>query len=158
MLALLLRRGIYCMSGGSLPSARHTILLIAFAYQGIIARRVPSAGNVNTRLPDAVKPTTMHVLVCTHERVRYMEVLCTTAVSYNTMMICIRYVRRRPILTRILRGDALSNYHTWNDIKTTPTRQTRLARRENQCFDGCVPAPRYPYTPEYVSRGAADTL
>ena len=55
------------MSGGSLPSARHTILLIAFAYQGIIARRVPSAGNVNTRLPDAVKPTTMHVLVCTYE-------------------------------------------------------------------------------------------
>ena len=57
--------GVY-MSGGSLPSARHTILLIAFAYQGIIAR-VSSAGNVNTRLPVAVKPTSMHVLVCTYE-------------------------------------------------------------------------------------------
>ena len=54
------------MSGGSLPSARHTILFIAFAHQGIIAR-VSSAGNVNTRLPVAVKPTSMHVLVCTYE-------------------------------------------------------------------------------------------
>ena len=48
------------------PSARHTILLIAYAYQGIIAR-VSSVGNVNTRLPVAVKPTSMHVLVCTYE-------------------------------------------------------------------------------------------
>ena len=54
------------MSGGSLPSARRAILFIAFAYQGIIAR-VSFAGNANTRLPVAVKPTSMHVPVCTHE-------------------------------------------------------------------------------------------
>ena len=57
---------MYSMSGGSLPSARHTILLIAVAYQGIIAE-VSSGGNVNTRLPVAVKPTSMHVPVCTYE-------------------------------------------------------------------------------------------
>ena len=51
------------MSGGSLPSARHTILLIDFAYQGITTGE-SSVGNVNTRLPAAVKPTSMDVLVC----------------------------------------------------------------------------------------------
>ena len=70
-----------------------------------------------------------------------MDVLCTTAVSYGTMMVYIRYVLRSTVLTRILRGGALSKYHTWNDITATPTRRTRLARRDNQCFDGCVPAP-----------------
>ena len=74
-----------------------------------------------------------------------MDVLCTTAVSYSTMMICIRYVLRS-ILTRILRDGALSKYHARNDITATPTRRTRLARRDNQCFDGCVPAPLYPFT------------
>ena len=75
-----------------------------------------------------------------------MDVLCTTAVSHSTMMICIRYVLHSTVLTRILRGGALSKYHTWNDITATPTRRTRLARRDNQCFHGCVPAPLYPYT------------
>ena len=56
--------GVY-MSRGSLPSARHTMLLIAlFAYQRIIAR-LSSVDNVNTRLPVAVNPTSMRVLVCT---------------------------------------------------------------------------------------------
>ena len=113
MFAPLLRWGIYVWRFTEVCQAYYTIDCLC-----IRITRVSSVGNVNMRLPVAVKPTTMHVLVCTHERVRYMEVLCTTAVSYNTMMICIRYVRRRPILTRILRGDALSNYHTWNDIKT----------------------------------------
>ena len=75
-----------------------------------------------------------------------MDVLCTTAVSYGTMMVYIRYVLRSTVLTRILRGGALSKYHTWNDITATPTRRTRHARRDNQCFGGCVPAPLYPYT------------
>ena len=34
-----------------------------------------------------------------HMRVRRMDALCTTAVSYNTMMLCIRYVLRSTILT-----------------------------------------------------------
>ena len=74
-------------------------------------------------------------------RVRYMDVLCTTAVSYGTMMVYIRYVLRSTVLTRILRGGALSKDHTCNDIRATPARRTRLARRDDQCFDGCVPAP-----------------
>ena len=85
-----------------------------------------------------------------------MGVLCATAVSYSTTMICIRYVLRSAVLTRILRGCALSKYHTRNDITATPTRRTSLERRDNQCFDGCVSAPLYPCT--YVSRGAVDTL
>ena len=75
-----------------------------------------------------------------------MDVLCTTAVSYSTMMICIRCVLRSTVLTRILRGGALSKYHAWNDITATPTRRKRLARRDSQRFDGCVSAPLYPYT------------
>ena len=49
--------------GGPLPSARHTILLIALH----VISRVSSVGNVNTKLPVAVKPTSMHVVVCTYE-------------------------------------------------------------------------------------------
>ena len=60
-------------------------------------------------------------------------------------MTCIWYVLRNTVCTRVLRGGALSKYHTWNDITATPTRRTRLARCDNQCFDGCVPVPLYPY-------------
>ena len=75
-----------------------------------------------------------------------MDALCTTAASYSTIMTCIWYVLRNTVCTRVLRGGALSKYHTWNDITATPTRRTRLAQRDKQCFDGCVPAPLYPYT------------
>ena len=74
-----------------------------------------------------------------------MDVLCTTAVSHSTMMICIRYVLHSTVLTRILRGGALSKYHTWNDITATPTRRTRLLQRNNKFFHRYVPAPPYPY-------------
>ena len=76
-----------------------------------IITRVSSVGNVNTRLPVAVKPTSMHVLVSTYEGPIYGRPLVyTTAVSYSTMMICIRYVllSTSTVLTRILRGGALS--------------------------------------------------
>ena len=64
-----------------------------------------------------------------------MDALCTTAVSYSTMITCIRYVLlRSAVFTRILRGGTVSKYHTWNDITPTPTRRTRLARRDNQLF------------------------
>ena len=82
-----------------------------------------------------------------------MDVLCITAVSYSTMMM--RYVLRSTVVTRILRGGALSKYHTWNDITATPTRRTRLARRDNQVFSLLCPRSSLPI---YVSRGAADTL
>ena len=65
---------------------------------------------------------------------------------YSTTMTCVRYVLRSIVLTRILRGGALSKHNTWNDITATPTRLTRLARRDNQCFDGCLPPPLYPHT------------
>ena len=55
--------GVY-LSGGSLPSARHTILYWLPLH---IITRVSSVGNANTRLPAAVKPTSMHVLVCTYK-------------------------------------------------------------------------------------------
>ena len=76
-----------------------------------------------------------------------MDVLCAT---YSCIVHCddvhtVRTTARSTVLTRILRGGALSKYHTWNYIAATPTRRTRLARRDNQCFDGCVPAPLYPY-------------
>ena len=51
------------MSGGSLPSARQTILLNAFALlENIIRPQCQYA-----RLPVAVKPTSIHVLVCTYD-------------------------------------------------------------------------------------------
>ena len=77
-----------------------------------------------------------------------MDALCTTAVSFSTMMTCVRYVLLYvgTVFTRILRVGALSKYHTWIDITATPTRRTKLARRDNQCFYRCVPAPIYPYT------------
>ena len=74
-----------------------------------------------------------------------MDILCTTAVSYSTMTTCVRYVLRGAVVTRIVQGGALSKYHTWNDITATPTRRTRLARRDNHRLGGCVPAPLYPY-------------
>ena len=82
-----------------------------------------------------------------------MDVLCITAVSYSTMMM--RYVLRSTVVTRILRGGALSKYHTWNDITATPTRWTRLTRRDNQCLMVVSPSLS---THICVSRGAADTL
>ena len=84
-----------------------------------------------------------------------MDVLYTTAVSYSTM-VWIRYVLRKTDHNRSFRGGTLFKCHTWNPIPSTPTRRTRLARRDNQCFDGYVPAPFYTNT--YVSRGADDTL
>ena len=75
-----------------------------------------------------------------------MDVICAKAVSYSTMTICIRYVLRSTVLTLALRGGALFKYHIWNDMAATPTRRTRLARRDNRCFDGCISAPLYPYT------------
>ena len=77
-----------------------------------------------------------------------MDVLCATysyIVQYDEV-IYIRYVLRVTVLTRMVRGGALSKYHIWDDITATPTRRTKLARRDNQCFYRCVPAPIYPYT------------
>ena len=76
----------------------------------------------------------MHVLVCTYEGPIYGRPLYYSCiVQYDDDMYT--------VLTCILRGGALSKYHTWNDITATPTRRTRLARRDDQRFDGCVPAP-----------------
>ena len=135
------------MPGGSLPSARHTMYtvdcLCISLLEGIIRRQCQYA-----RLPVAAKPLYQYArngMYVRRSDIYYMDALCTTAVSYSTTMTCIRYVLRSTVLTRILRGSARSKFHTWNGITATPTRRTRLARRDNQCFDGCVPAPPYPY-------------
>ena len=131
------------MSGGSLPSARHTIQFVDCLYVSLLGYH-PSAMSIRGYLLRSNLPVCTYWYV--HMRFRYMDVLCTTAVSCSTIVICIRYVLRSTVLNRILRGGALSKYHTWNDITATPTRRTRLAQRDKQCFDGCVPAPLYPYT------------
>ena len=104
--------GVY-MFGGSLPCA---VCIFISLLEGIIRRQFQYP-----RLPVAVKPTSMHVLVCayTYEGPIFiiMDTLCTTAVSYSTMMTCIRYVVRSTVFTRILRGGA--KYHTRNDITAT---------------------------------------
>ena len=76
------------MSGGSLPSARHTILLIAFLH---IITGMSSVGNVATRLPVAVKPTSMYVLPCTYEGPIYGHPLYYSCiVQYDDAMHTVR--------------------------------------------------------------------
>ena len=124
-----------------------------------IITRVSSVGNVNTRLPVAVKPTSMHVLVCTYEGLIYGRPLyysCIVQYDDDTHTYGAYYVvpvslvssevAHCTFLTHILRGGARLEHHAWNDVTATRTQRTRLARRDNQRFDGCVPALLYPYT------------
>ena len=61
--------------------------------------------------------------------------------QYDDAMHTVRITYCSTVLTRFIRGGALSAYHTWNDITMTPTRRTRLARRDNHFFHGWVPCP-----------------
>ena len=139
MFAPLLRPGTYVWRFTAVCQANYTIDCLC----GIIRRQCRYA-----RLPVAVKLTSMHVLVCTYEG-RYIlygrPLYDSCIVQYDNDMQTERTTIRSTVLTRTLRGGELSMYHTWNDITAMPTRWTRLARRDNQRFHGCIPTPPYPY-------------